>query len=289
MIAQNKGKDIQKIPTSRLRDVLYYGSTKYDGNYIQIHKTGNTIKFFTSGNKEFYLKDLADELVYLNTDVNFKIELEFIGKTSGKLGSRGDCTTTTWRTNFVKGIEQNCGENRFKLFRLISYNTGDIIIDMQADEKTRWDYARRITLPKHIESVYKHKMTLRAAKIFAEKKRRAGWEGAMLVAVDSTYLPGKRVNDIIKIKPRPTADLLCIDYEVGEGKYYGLLGSLVCQDSKGRIVCVGSGLTDQDRGMDFNTTYLDKVIEVEYEQILDTYIQPVFKGVRHDKTEKEID
>jgi len=108
-----------------------------------------------------------------------------------------------------------------------------------------------------------------------------GWEGMMCVEPSSVYTPGKRGNHIVKLKYRKTADLLCIGTEPGEGKYQGMIGALVLKDRNGRVVRVGSGLDDLDRS--YKNDYIGKIIEIEYEQILDTYIQPTFVCVRYDK------
>ena len=92
--------------------------------------------------------------------------------------------------------------------------------------------------------------------------------------------------DLCKYKKRRTADLLCIGTTEGEGKYEGQLGSLVLRDNSGRVCNVGSGLDDDDRLLD---DWIDKVIEIEFEQIIDTYIQPTFIRVRDDKDATEID
>ena len=110
----------------------------------------------------------------------------------------------------------------------------------------------------------------------------------MLIEPHVKYHVGKRVNHSIKLKYRPTADLLCIDVEQGEGKYTGMIGSLVLQDMTGRVVKVGSGLSDFDRTM-LSGHFINSIIEIEYEQIMDTYIQPTFIRVRDDKTKEEID
>jgi diguanylate cyclase (GGDEF)-like protein len=53
MIKQCKGKDLDKIAKSRLLQEDYYLSTKYDGNYCQIHKVGDeVIKFVGQKIKE---------------------------------------------------------------------------------------------------------------------------------------------------------------------------------------------------------------------------------------------
>lgn len=115
----------------------------------------------------------------------------------------------------------------------------------------------------------------------AKNHVKDGWEGLMCVEPSSHYTYGKRGNHIVKLKYRKTADLLCIGIEAGEGKYLGMIGSLVLKDSIGRTVKVGSGLDDIDR--DKRVMYIGKIIEIEYEQILDTYIQPTFVRIRYDK------
>ena len=51
MIKQCKGKDLATVPTSELL-AEYYDSIKYDGNYVQIHKNGMQVKFYTSAVKD---------------------------------------------------------------------------------------------------------------------------------------------------------------------------------------------------------------------------------------------
>ena len=73
-----------------------------------------------------------------------------------------------------------------------------------------------------------------------------------------------------------------------------MVGSLVLQESTGRLVSVGSGMSDEDRNKP-SSYFVGKVVEIEYEQIADTYIQPTFGSdtvgvtLRLDKTEEEID
>ena len=122
-IPQYKGKDLNKV-NDKHRKNEYYTGIKYDGNYVQIHKFGDQVMFFTSGGKPFMLDDVEKQLVEANPHINFIIETEHIGLTNGKLGSRGQCTTTTWFTNFEKLINCNAGDKHFKCFDLlhIAYN-----------------------------------------------------------------------------------------------------------------------------------------------------------------------
>ncbi len=67
-----------------------------------------------------------------------------------------------------------------------------------------------------------------------------------------------------------------------------MIGALLLEDSKGRVVSVGSGLSDDQRRVN-SMYFVGRVIEIEYEQILDTYIQPIIKCIRADKTAEDID
>ncbi len=79
MIKQCKGKDLGKVPKSKLDD-LFYASIKYDGHYVQIHKVNDKVRFFTSGGKEFY-HELAAEAVKALGQNNAILEAEFIANT----------------------------------------------------------------------------------------------------------------------------------------------------------------------------------------------------------------
>lgn len=294
MIKQCKGKDLGKVPKSKLED-LFYASIKYDGHYVQIKKQDNKVAFHTSGGKEFYIEHIADELINLNPFEDFIIEAEYIADTSGKLGNRGKAARlTTYRTNFEKGLDSGAipGKDIFKVFDCIwsnnlKHNTGiELGCNVFGD---RLSMLKTLDLGTHLEVVeFTSLITLNECKELAKVKVKHGFEGLYLKSPGHIYSPGKRVNNAIKLKLRPTADLLCIGVTEGEGKYVGMIGSLVLQDSKGRIVRVGAGLSDVSRDKD-GDTYIGKVIEIEYEQILDTYIQPTYIGIRNDKTKEEID
>lgn len=293
MITQSKGKDLEKVPKSKLEDIFYAG-IKYDGHYVQISKIGNTVRFFTSGGKEFYIDHIADELIVNNPDVDFTIEAEYIANTDGKLGCRGKAAKlTTYRTNFEKGISNTCipGNDIFKAFDCITYKDLFDGAHYGVNEESvmfsiRRNMLHKLKLGTHIEPVPMTKVNLCKAKEEAKYAVKDGFEGLYLKSPTHRYFEGKRVNNAIKLKLRPTADLLCIDYEEGTGKYEGMIGSLVLVDSKKRIVRVGSGLSDADRAKPF-IAFNNEIIEISYEQILDTYIQPTFVAVRFDKEEMD--
>jgi len=187
---------------------------------------------------------------------------------------------TTWRTNTSKGIKCNMQNNKFMVFDMITLS--------QEQFSERFEMLKYINMPINLELVDHMIADMSTAQLYASLVCNQGYEGIYLKHKTHINREGKRVNDAIKIKLRPTADLLCIAVEEGEGKYEGMIGSLVLQDSKGRIVKVGSGLDDSDRACSVNR-YIDAIVEIEYEQIIDTYIQPTFIAIRLDKNKREID
>lgn len=272
-----KGKQFDKLPAKSLAKFdkqEYLVSTKYDGNQIFINKEGSEIRFFTSDWKEFYIPHIAEDLAINPED--FTLVGEYMHNCEGKLGDRvKSAKLTTYRTNFTKGLNNSTSDEVKTNIKLFDY------VDPSLTYEQRLNKLRALKFMQGLEVIDSIKLTGKQAVEHAKKLFAEGWEGAMLVEPKSKYQIGKRVNEVIKLKNRKTADLLCIDVEEGLGKCEGI-GALVLQDSKGRIVRVGSGL-DYSKGTRSGEHFIGKVVEIEYEQILDTYIQPVFKCVREDK------
>lgn len=285
MIKQNKGKDLHKVPKSKIPRGPFYVSKKKDGHYVQIKKKGSAVQMWTSGGKPFRLTALADYILSTFIKCNFHIECEFNYGCSGRLGDRGkSAILTTYRTNYAKNIP-TYGSVDKSIFTVLD------ILDMQSIEfEHRVERIRDLfnTGVWFISPHFKKVETLDEAIKLSTKWKSEGWEGGMVKTTSHIYQPGKRSNDIIKIKPRKTADLKCIDVAEGEGKYAGMIGSLLLEDSRGVQVWAGSGLSDEQRGW-ARYCFINKVWEIEYEQLQDTYIQPIIKHLRLDKSINEID
>lgn len=277
-IKQYKGKDIDKVPTKYLEDV-YYAGIKYDGNYVQIVKEGNEVTFYTSSGKPFKLEDAAADIVRANIDIDFIIEAEYIANTDGLLGSRGKCTTTTYRTNTSKGIPNIAGTNKFMIFDILYLEImKTVFYDCTIDDTNfggRLNLLDNIGLTNNIELVEFTQIPLVRARVSTSAYCADGGEGYFLFHSSHTWRDKGRSNLAIKLKMKPRVQLDCIGIVEGEGKYIGMTGSLTLKDYEGRIVNVGSGLSDIDRNRDASY-YIGKSILIEYEQILDTYIQPRF-------------
>lgn len=100
-----------------------------------------------------------------------------------------------------------------------------------------------------------------------------GAEGLMLNRTTAKY-QYKRTNDLLKFKKLKTMDMIVYDYELGQGKYEGCIGALLCKsyevDKNNHVNCyiakVGTGLSDYQRHKwvtDWNTIN-GGVIEVGY-------------------------
>ncbi len=282
---QNKGKDLQKIAPSKLVDKEYYYSTKYDGFYVQIKYNGDReIEFYTSGGKPFYLEGMANYIISHFYGKPFYIECEYTYDCVGYLGDRGkSARLTTYRTEFAKGIYSKGNPMKDNFYVLDILDSGlpfKYRLAMIGRMFNNHDWLTPVD-----QILFKD---LDLCKLAALRDVEQGFEGGMLKDPRHIYQPGKRTNDIIKLKPRLTADLECIGINEGTGKYEGLIGSLQLIDSEGREVAVGSGLNDRQRSMPHNH-FIGNVIEIEYESIKDTYLQPVVKFVRLDKDIKDID
>lgn len=261
----------------------WVSSIKYDGNLIFIRCKEGDVRFFTSNWKEFYLPKIAEKLSKpIFRDYCFVAE--FMYDCEGKLGDRTkSAVLTSLRTAFNKGLSNPSDFNEdlvnIKIFDHVTHSPFDGtlgLFNILSKLNTKNISFVEFSPVEDVESLFEQ----------LESVCADGWEGLMLRNTASWYKPGKRVRDLIKLKKRKTADLLCVGVVEGIGKCDGI-GSLTLKDSKGRLVNVGSGLdySESVRKGDF----IGKVIEISYEQILDTYIQPVFIRVRDDKTENEID
>lgn len=281
--AKTYGKDTIKDTSG-----LWYLSKKYDGHQVFIKKVGTTVVFTTSAGKPFDIESIRKDLQSIEGD--FILVGEYLYNCEGKLGSRGlSAKLTTFRTNYSKGIRNYKPDellSNIMVFDCIPIKNGELITHTIFSDRVR--FLKSLRLPMGLERVDFTLTTFGEALKIVKQWTNCGYEGGMLQRTNTFYYPGKRVHHAVKIKPRKTADLLCIGVEQGQGKYKDLIGALTLEDSQGVIVSVGSGLTDEQRTKGANS-FLNKVIEIEYERIDTTYIQPTFKCVRLDKDIGDID
>ncbi|KAA1171478.1 DNA ligase [Marinobacter salinexigens] len=74
----------------------------------------------------------------------------------------------------------------------------------------------------------------------------AGGEGVMLKRKASLYLGG-RSDDLLKVKPYQDAEAVVVRHIPGDGKYEGMMGSLLVALPSGRQFRIGTGFSDAER------------------------------------------
>ena len=79
-----------------------------------------------------------------------------------------------------------------------------------------------------------------------ERIAASGGEGLMLHRRDAAYRPG-RSSDLLKVKPYLEAEGQVIEHLAGRGKYHGMLGALVVEESDGTRFRIGTGFSDAER------------------------------------------
>ena len=146
-----------------------------------------------------------------------------------------------------------------------------------------------------------------------------GFEGVVAKRVDSTYRPGVRTSDWVKVKLKPRQEFVVGGWTLGLGRREGLLGALLLgfHESPGSsdlkyVGNVGSGFDDRDLAMlitrlaaleraknPFDEPIAtdgvrfakpELVVEVEYQEMSpDGRLRhPVFKGLRTDKKAADV-
>lgn len=111
---------------------------------------------------------------------------------------------------------------------------------------------------------------------------QVGGEGVMLRHPTAPHRGG-RTNDLLKVKSFHDDEAIITGYEVGKGKYQGMVGSLVCMLKNGEVFKVGSGLTDHLRSYS-NAPKIGTVITFQYFELTKDGVPrfPTFMRVRPD-------
>lgn len=92
-----------------------------------------------------------------------------------------------------------------------------------------------------------------------------GGEGVMLNLASAEYVWGRTWN-LMKVKKFTSLDLEVVGVEEGSGRLAGTLGAIHVRYKDGNVVKVGSGFSDEERKLFWNSPelILNKVVEVKY-------------------------
>jgi ATP-dependent DNA ligase len=140
---------------------------------------------------------------------------------------------------------------------------------------------------------HQHCHSLEEAERYAENIVSGEGEGAVLKNPQGLYSPGKRNQDIIKLKKGVSFDLKVLGVLEGEGKYKGTLGALLCKwkdipnESLTQTIRI-SGMTDAQRHewWEDSSKIIGKIVQVDAMCLSSKGLlrEPRFKGIREDKT-----
>lgn len=266
-IKQYKGKDLSKVPLSKLEKDNWYVGIKYDGNYCQIHKKGQEIWMFTSSGKRFAILELIDELLTVNHD--FIIEAEFNNNSTGlKLNDRKFSSTGTARSNFEKNIPTSMYNSQLRVFDVLYWNEIIAVHNNFCDRKhllLNFDLDR-VKSVKFIGS-----STLDYCKDFSQRLIKEGSEGAFAFHSSHIFKDKGRSNLAIKIKADNKKIMKCIGVKPSETVDWEI-GSLILEDEKGLFQPFG-GLSSKLRTSS-PIDLIGKNFEVRYENFSNgKYIQ----------------
>ena len=244
-IKQCKGVDADKLNISD--DEMFYSSIKYDGVYIQIHKAGDIVQFFTSSGKEFGYSHSKE---FEKFDFDFKIECEYICD-GGKLGARFKAD------NEIKKVVKDSSfllTGEFKVFDILN---SELVFSKRVE-----------MLPMFGSMAVEYELSsFLAAKTILPVYSKNGTEGLFLKKPAHINLAAKKSKDAVKLKMKYTADLVCIGFD---GNF------LLLQGDDGLNTKVSASAM-------IEYISIGDVIEIEYEQIVKTYVNTTFRCIRHDK------
>lgn len=270
-----------------------YIQEKSDGARCHLYFDGAHAKAVSRSGKEIMLHNVMDNDIGMLIQSGQTLDGELVCYRDGVLLDR-----KTGNGIVNKAIKGTITPEEAKL---IHFHSWDIV-----DFSSTIPYSTRITsltysvLKAKSFDAYEGRITVLDTEIvnskeeagkFFEKCLSEGKEGAMCKNVDMLWEP-KRSKNIGKMKAIETADLKIVGLQEGSGKYVGMLGAFVCETSDGLLrVNVGTGLRDQDRSDFWDDLYLDKIIEVKYNQLITSkgkdiasVFLPRFMGIREDKT-----
>ena len=266
--------------------------TKMDGMRFNAIVEGGAVTYRSRNGKELDLKGVLDQDFLArsdNLDVVFDGELLIWGA-DGKPVDRK--TGNGLLTKFQKGtgtadIAQKIRAVIWDRIPLADFRAGICVIPCQ----TRWSMMVAGPSSDRVR-VAKTTMvnTIKVAQDLYQEKLNEGEEGIILKDPEGPW-EDKRVKHQVKMKAELEADLKVVGYNPGTGKYTGKIGSLIVESADGKVhTSVGTGLSDEQRSLDFESEFCSKIVAIKYNALISdkktgdiSLFLPVFVEVREDK------
>jgi ATP-dependent DNA ligase len=271
--------------------------TKMDGMRFNAVVEAGAVTYRSRNGKELDLKGVldADFLAHANgTDVVFDGELLIWG-TDGKPVDRK--TGNGLLTKFQKGtgtieIAQKIRAVVWDRIPLTDFRAGICVVPCQ----TRWSMMVAGPLTDRVRIAATTMVnTIKVAQDLYQEKLAEGEEGIILKDPEGHW-EDKRVKHQVKMKAELEADLRVVGFTEGTGKYEGKIGSLMVESADGKVrTSVGTGLSDEQRSLDFKKEFQSKIVAVKYNALISdkktgesSLFLPVFIEVREDKDTADV-
>jgi DNA ligase 1 len=281
----------------RLRGKQIIFEVKYDGARLQIHlKRGkpDEIKFYSRrlNDDSAAMPDIAEALRKAWKGGDAILEGEAVAF-DPELKEKQPFQAVLMRLGRVHGIAEKAREIPLVLylFDLLYHDGVDLMRQPQSE--------RRRQLKKLFRQTDRVKMTdevvsdqLRDEEKFFKQALRAKHEGLMVKDPDAPYVPGKRTEHWMKIKPAfETLDVVVVGGIWGSGRRRGLLSSLIVairdRDEFKTVGKVGTGFSEETL-KDLTAKLEPKIIttrgrnvEIEPEMVLEVDFQDIQKTTRY--------
>jgi len=227
---------------------------KYDGFRMLVHKKGNEVILFTRS-LENVTKQFPEIEEYVKKYVkgdSFILDAEAVGY-DNKTKKYTDFQAISQRIRRKHKIEEVRQKLPVELcvFDVLYYN-GETQIEEPFEKRAK--LVRDIIEPQPFKIIPSHKIVTSDAqeiKDFYKKALADNQEGVMLKTLDAPYKPGRRVGQMVKLKPEDKElDLVIVGGEWGTGKRSDWIASftLACEkDGKYlEIGKVGTGIKELD-------------------------------------------
>ena len=309
------------IPNTGTSETDWILETKYDGARLQIHIQKRPWRV------RFYSRRLKDDTEAL-PDVVAALKEAWIGGDAiiegeavafdATLKKKLPFSAVLQRIGRKRGIEEAASEMPLILFPF------DVLLDrreslMDATQAERRERLAKLFRPTERVRPAESLVTNRRKDmdLFFKKAVRSGQEGIMVKHPEAVYVPGKRTENWMKLKPAfETLDVVVVGGIWGSGRRKGMLSSLIVavRGAKGEFLTVGkvgSGFSEEVL-RDLTARLAPKVIvtrgrtvEIEPETVIEVDFQdiqktdrytsgyalriPRFKVERSDKSTREAD
>ena len=242
---------------------------KYDGFRLIIHKNKEEIKLFTR-RLENVSKQFPEVVEYINKYVegnSFILDSEAVGF-DAKTKEYQPFQNISQRIRRKYDIEelQKKLPVEINIFDILYYN-GKSVMEKTFEERTK--IVRKIVTDKPYKIISAKQIITddeKEAKEFYKEALKDNQEGVMMKNLDSPYRSGRRVGNMVKVKPEDRdLDLVITGAEYGTGKRSGWMSSfsLSCRDAEGNFLEIGkmgTGIKEKEGEGDMTFAELTKIL-----------------------------